>query len=205
MQFAPEVSVAKGQRRRFFVPPFCYDSWRAKISDGLVEMLCVDERRVAVGEAVRVGSLDPGSVSFGWGVVEFAPLAASLGPPSDSSQQGLAGQPRQAEQPRLAGRGRWIRVPRPSKEKNCVDASRLPLGATEPYDTLDYAFRLVEWNFESMCETKKKLTKEQAVGLAVPMFAKFLANMRAHHVQHVVIEQQLGMQNMMTTCLAHVF
>jgi hypothetical protein len=96
-------------------------------------------------------------------------------------------------------------VPRPSKEKNCVDASRLPLGATEPYDTLDYAFRLVEWNFESMCETKKKLTKEQAVGLAVPMFAKFLANMRAHHVQHVVIEQQLGMQNMMTTCLAHVF
>ena len=53
--------------------------------------------------------------------------------------------------------------------------------------------------------TMDELTKEQAVELAVPLFTRFLDQMRAQRVEHVVIEQQLGMQNMMTTSLAHVF
>jgi Holliday junction resolvasome RuvABC endonuclease subunit len=138
---------------------------------------------------VRVGSLDPGSVSFGWGIVEFAPTKAP-------------GIERSTADSLVFDRSSWLRVPRPSKRKNCID---LKEEAAEPFETLEYAFRLVEWHFESMCETKKKLTKEQAVALAVPMFKRFLERMHAQRVEHVVIEQQLGMQNMMTTSLAHVF
>lgn len=75
----------------------------------------------------------------------------------------------------------------------------------QPFETLPWAFRLVRWSFESISEQKKTLTKEQAVATATPLFVSMLRAMVAEGAAHVVIEQQLGMQNMMTTCLAHVF
>jgi hypothetical protein len=73
LEFAPNARQA---RRRFFVPDFSFDAWRASIPDEIVSMLVVDDALVDASRVVRVGSLDPGSVSFGWGIVEFAPLAA---------------------------------------------------------------------------------------------------------------------------------
>lgn len=58
------------------MPEFSYDAWRATIPYETVSSLIVDDALVDASRVVRVGSLDPGSVSFGWGIVEFAPLAA---------------------------------------------------------------------------------------------------------------------------------
>ena len=178
--FAPDVTPAqkRAAKRRFYVPPFSYHEWQ-RAADVSTTQVLVADAAVDEGRAVRVGSLDPGSVSFGWGVVEFAPIVTA---PIDSScDQG------------------WLRVPRASEHKNCVESP-------EPYETMPWAFRLVHWEFVRMFESKKATTKEHAVAFAARhVYTDVIATMASFGVDHIVIEQQLGMQNVMATCLSHVF
>ena len=102
--FAPDVDPSRpAAKRRFFVPEYDFAYWRASIGNDLASALSVDASNVDQSQAIRVGSLDPGSVSFGWCVVEFAPLR----------ETSLLGRD-------LASQDKWLRVPRASSSKNCV-------------------------------------------------------------------------------------
>jgi len=93
----------------------------------------------------------------------------------------------------------WIRVVEASSKKN------VGLGHAET-KFLPYAIRIVHWSFESMVESRTSLTKEVAVRTAVQtVFANIIREFERCNVTRVVVEQQLGQQNIMTTCLAHVF
>jgi hypothetical protein len=138
---------------------------------------------VAVDEAVAIGSLDPGSVSFGWCIALVAPIR----PARD-----------QAPRPQSTD-SVWLRIVRSSAKKN------VGLGH-EATDFLPWAIRLARWSFESLVDSGAKRTKETTTRLAVQgPFAKIIREFESARVTQVIVEQQLGQQNITTTCLSHVF
>lgn len=113
---------------------------------------------------MRVGSLDVGTVSYGWGVVEFAPIVDQSAASSSSVESILAesssnASTRASSHASIDGNN-WIRVPKASEWKN------VGLGDTR-LEFLPFAFRLVHWSFESMFDSGSRPTKEQAVAYAV--------------------------------------
>lgn len=179
--FAESVAPGKSRRvRKLFVPEFDPESWRPTLG-GCEPSWLLPASSVA-RSTVKVGSVDLGTVSYGWSVVEFAPINSAAG---------------RAAQPTDSGEPLWIRVPVPSTRKNV----EIGHAKTEWHDA---AFRLVHWQYESMFEHKSKPTKEQAVALAVTRFyVPMLRSMESMGVRTIVIEQQLGMQNILATCLSH--
>jgi hypothetical protein len=176
------IPTTKAKRvRKLFIPTFEPDEWRRTIGHLAVDWI-VDESTVDTSQVTRVGSLDVGTVSYGWGVVEFAPLARTSSREPTSSNVSIQEQSSSLVDESVESRA-WIRVPKASEWKN------VGLGETK-LEFLPFAFRLVHWSFESMFDSGSRPTKEQAVSYAVRQpYRQMLEKMDSMGVRTVVIEQ----------------
>lgn len=74
--FAPEAAAGGRPKRKFQTPSFSYESWRASLG-GAEAGFTVPASAVDTSKTLIIGSMDVGSVSFGWSVVRVAPLATA--------------------------------------------------------------------------------------------------------------------------------